>query len=186
MKIGLISDTHIPSMGTEPPPQVREAFKGVDVILHAGDVYIQSCIDWLEQIAPVTVGQSGMATAVEAAPRLSIPLVVELGGYTIGMVHKLELIRLMEDVYPGAMDKEYPKDGPLREELAEIFGRPVDIVVFGYTHEALVETHQGVLFVNPGSPNMVKQIMRTGSVGLLELGPDGPKAEIIPLASLGA
>ncbi|MGO9058450.1 MAG: metallophosphoesterase family protein [Candidatus Binataceae bacterium] len=29
----------------------------------------------------------------------------------------------------------------------------MDIVVFGYTHEAMVETHQGVLFVNPGSPS---------------------------------
>ena len=65
-----------------------------------------------------------------------------------------------------------------------MFGKPVDIVVCGYTHEALVETHQGVLFVNPGSPTMVKQIMELGTVAILELTPEGPEARIIELASL--
>ena len=69
-------------------------------------------------------------------------------------------------------------------ELQEIFGKPVDIVVFGYTHEAMVETHQGVLFVNPGSPTMVKQIMKPGTVAILELTPQSPEARIIELASL--
>ena len=44
MKIGLIADTHIPSMGAEPPSQVVQAFEGVDLILHAGHVDIASCI----------------------------------------------------------------------------------------------------------------------------------------------
>jgi predicted phosphodiesterase len=43
------------------------------------------------------------------------------------------------------------------DSATSIFGKPVDNVVFGYTHEAMVETHQGVLFVNPGSPSLVKQ-----------------------------
>ena len=44
MKIGLISDTHIPSMGPEPPAEVKTAFQGVDLIIHAGDVYTEDCI----------------------------------------------------------------------------------------------------------------------------------------------
>lgn len=184
MKIGLISDTHIPSYGKEPPPQVIPAFEGVDLILHAGDIYIQSCIDWLERIAPVHSATSGFASGAEAAPRISPPQVVEVEGHTIGLIHKLVLMPLPDDVYPGAIAQRLPPGTSLPKELEEIFGRPVDIVVFGYTHEAMVEKHQGVLFVNPGSTSMVKQSIRLGHVALLELTPNGPEARIIELASI--
>ena len=62
MKIGLISDTHIPSMGQEPPPQVLIAFAGVDLILHAGDVYAPSCIEWLERL-PICGDDEGAKAA---------------------------------------------------------------------------------------------------------------------------
>src|SRR5216683_7622331 len=81
MKIGLISDTHIPSMGKEPPGQVIPAFEGVDLILHAGDIYIQSCIEWLERIAPVHASTSWFANMGEGAPRVSQPVVVEVEGH---------------------------------------------------------------------------------------------------------
>ncbi|MBT5700037.1 MAG: YfcE family phosphodiesterase, partial [Gammaproteobacteria bacterium] len=53
MKIGLISDTHIPEAMPELWPHVFEAFRGVECILHAGDIYDFSVLDRLEQIAPV-------------------------------------------------------------------------------------------------------------------------------------
>jgi predicted phosphodiesterase len=59
-------------------------------------------------------------------------------------------------------------------------------VVFGYTHEAMVETHQGVLFVNPGSPSLVKQSRRLGTVAILEITPESRAAWIIDLPVLDA
>ncbi len=53
MKIGLIADPHLPSAGKELSPRVAEVFEGVDLILHAGDIYLASCLDWLEGIAAV-------------------------------------------------------------------------------------------------------------------------------------
>ena len=185
MTIGLISDTHIPSMGKEPPPQVIRAFEGVDLILHAGDVYTQSCIEWLERIAPVQATTSWFSTGAEAAPRVSSPRVVEVDGYSIGMVHKLEMTPLGDDVFPGMIARGYPAGESIPAELEKGFGKPVDIVLFGYTHEAMVETHEGVLFVNPGSPTMVKQVMKLGTVAVLDLTPQGPEARIIELASVG-
>ena len=38
MRVGVISDTHNPSVGDEPPPEVVSGFDGVDVIIHAGDI----------------------------------------------------------------------------------------------------------------------------------------------------
>jgi len=65
--IGLISDTHVRIPGhnvslstlisSELPPQVIEAFKGVDLILHAGDIYSLPVLDDLEAIAPVLAAE---------------------------------------------------------------------------------------------------------------------------------
>src|SRR5574344_1306109 len=53
MIIGLISDTHISNRASNIPEKVFEAFKNVDLILHAGDVIEESVIKELESLAPV-------------------------------------------------------------------------------------------------------------------------------------
>ena len=60
----------------------------------------------------------------------------------------------------------------------------MDIVVFGYTHEAMVETHEGILLVNPGSPSLVGQQVRLGTVAVLDLAADSRQANIIDLSAL--
>ena len=186
MKIGLISDTHIPSMGAEPPSQVIRAFEGVDLILHAGHVEVASCIEWLEHIAPVTATTSWLVGTGEALPRVNTVKVVEAENHAIGLCHELILKSLGDDVIPGAIGRSLPPGDSLPDALQEIFGKRVDVVVFGYTHEALVETHQGVLFVNPGSPSLVKQNIRLGTVAILEITPDSKAARVIYLTTLDA
>ncbi len=53
MKIGLISDTHIPEVTKSLPQEVKETFKDVDLILHAGDIYLPRVLDGLARFAPV-------------------------------------------------------------------------------------------------------------------------------------
>ncbi len=53
MRIGLISDTHIPTAGRDLWPQVYGALRGVDLIMHAGDLHDPVVRDWLEELAPV-------------------------------------------------------------------------------------------------------------------------------------
>ena len=48
MRIGLISDTRIPGIAKEVPPEVIRAFDGVDLILHSGGIQTASVLDWLE------------------------------------------------------------------------------------------------------------------------------------------
>ena len=67
MLIGLLSDTHVRLPGTrvelstltteELPIQIRDAFSGVDLILHAGDIYSLEVLDMLETIAPVLAAE---------------------------------------------------------------------------------------------------------------------------------
>lgn len=184
MKIGVISDTHIPSSGKEPPAEVMTAFAGVDLILHAGHAYVPSCIEWLEQIAPVESSESWVEGSGESLTRNGRVQVLELEGHTIGMAHELILTSLGDDVLPGAIGRSFPRDESLAATLEQIFGRPVDIVVFGYTHEAMVEVHDGVLLVNPGSPSLVRQQVRLGTVAILDLTPNGREARVIDLTAL--
>ena len=184
MKIGLISDTHSPAMGREPPPQVARVLEGVDLILHAGDIYSSDCLDSLELIAPV------LAVEVSPAPvigdhRVAERRVIPVEGYSVGLVHDL-LIKGLEggELVPGIMGARYPSERSLPAELEDFFGRPVNTVVFGHTHVSMVETHQGILFVNPGSPTLPNQLRKLGTVGILELTSELRSARIVDLAAL--
>ena len=85
MRVGLISDTHNPSVGDEPPSEVLAAFKGVDVIIHAGDIYQPECLDWLEKIAPVYAVELGASAHFSDDDRVEdMHRVIELGGHSIG------------------------------------------------------------------------------------------------------
>ena len=48
MRIGLLTDTHLPSTIRDLWDEVRTAFAGVDLILHGGDIVTPRVIDWLE------------------------------------------------------------------------------------------------------------------------------------------
>ena len=106
----------------------------------------------------------------------------ELEGYTIGMVHDLILPGMGGEVMAGSIPREFPSISSLPKAVEHVFGEAVNIVVFGHTHYALVEEHQGVLLVNPGSPSLPRQIRRLGQVAILDLSPDGPEARIVELS----
>lgn len=162
--------------------EVARAFEGVDLILHAGDILIPSCLDWLEGIAPVKAVELGPLGHFNGDSRVADKRVVELDGHSIGMVHDLVLRGMGGEVVPGAFAKRFSPSYSLPKVVEEIFGAAVDIVVFGHTHYALVEEHQGILLVNPGSPGLPMQIRRLGQVAIIELSPAGRKAWIVNLA----
>ena len=55
-------------------------------------------------------------------------------------------------------------------DWAQFFGRPVEVVVFGGTHEPVIEDDGGVLLVNPGSPSLAAEL----TVGELVVGDGAP------------
>ena len=48
----------------------------------------------------------------------------------------------------------------------------------------MVEEHDGILFVNPGSPSVPKNLVKLGSVALLTLTPEKREATIVELTSV--
>ena len=194
MKIGLISDTRIPGVAKEVPAQVTRAFEGVDLILHAGGVQVAWVLDWLEQIAPVkAVGriqggqyESNTPFAVQNAddPRVAQEQVLQVEGHTIGRVNSLDFDFLNDDVIPGIIAAKKFSEGAVAKMVESLFKAPVDIVIFGRTLEAMIEEHDGILLINPGSPTIPRNIMKLGQVAILELTPESREARIIDLTTL--
>lgn len=181
MRIGLISDTLVPSVVKQPPSQIVHAFAGVDLILHAGDITGVECLDWLERIAPVVAIELGPA-AILSDPRVTERRVVDVEGYAIGLTYDLMIPGTGFQPTPGLIAAKFPPERSLPAALQLLFGRPVDIVVSGHTSRSMVEEHQGILFINPGSPSFPNQTVKLGTVGILEITPAGREPRIVNLA----
>ncbi len=168
MRIGLISDTHIPTAGRDLWPQVYNALRGVDLIMHAGDLHDPVVLDWLEPLAPVLAvsgnGDYGgwQRTVPPSDPRLRDSRVLTLDGpdgdpLRIGLVHDLPL-------------PEAPPQRTLEGLMRHFFGGPVNVIVRGSTHAAEITTVKGVLIVNPGSPTFPNHLsLRLGTIGYLDI-----------------
>lgn len=171
MKIGIISDTHISKTEEDVPAIVYEHFANIDMILHAGDIYRLEFLDRLSELAPVVaVAGNGDEYRGINDPRLVDSRVFTVGGLRIGMRHSI--------VYP-----EGPPVWTLEGEMERYFGGPVDIIVFGHSHIALVETCKEVLIINPGSATLPRNLRwQPGTIAILEILGRSATASIINLA----
>lgn len=165
-RIGLISDTHSAGNGRDLPVAVLEALDGVDLILHCGDLECLGVLDYLETIAPV-LAVRGYEDPREAGGRLAdATRVVDAGGLAIGMVHDIQWpgpkIATSGDGTELALE-----EGRAAGLLAAKFGQPVDVVLFGDTHEELVCLWDDVLVINPGSPTYPGRRHRRGALGTI-------------------
>ena len=170
MKIGLISDTHSAGSGWDLPAQVLRAMSGVDQILHCGDLECLGVLDCLETVAPV-LAVRGYEDPYEPGGRLAATSrVVQIDGVSIGMIHDIQWPGPRVTTNNDATGLIFP-EGRGRDILARKFGHPVDVVVFGDTHQEIICYYDGVLLVNPGSPVYPAQHRRgiLGTVGLLDI-----------------
>jgi putative phosphoesterase len=157
LKVGVLSDTHIPGAALSLPPAVFDIFKDVDLILHAGDIVELSVLDELSAIAPVEA-VAGNMDGSEVHLKLPSKKVLSLGGYSVGLIHGKYKI----DVQQEMIMKEFER---------------VDLIVYGHSHKPFWGKVEGVYFLNPGSPTD-KRHAPYNSVALLQVG-DELKAEII-------
>jgi len=171
MKIGLLSDTHIPDIVPRLPEAIAPYFAGVDLIMHAGDIFIARVLDDLQKIAP-TIAARGDGDSGDTVrdPRVKWKHVLSVNGKTIWLIHELP--------YP------YPiQQWRARSVLAEPNSPGPDIVVFGHDHCTIVQTIGGVLLVNPGSPTFLNYRRGPGTLALLEIDEEDVRVNIIELQS---
>lgn len=162
MLIGVISDTHVPERAKMVPQEVLDAFQGVDLILHAGDLTALDALEPLEAISRV-IAVRGNMDSPEARSTFPKEQVMETHGVRIGMTH----------------GSGKPEDLHIRLRKRFEDKRP-DVIVFGHSHEAFAEWVGDVYMFNPGSPTD-DVYAKERSVGLLRIDGDGVRGQIVPL-----
>ncbi|MEK7354665.1 MAG: metallophosphoesterase family protein [Chloroflexota bacterium] len=167
MRIGLLSDTHIPEAESALPQQVLEAFRGVDLILHAGDIYELKVLDELERIAPV-LAALGDDDYARVGKRVKSQHVLDFEGLKLWLVH----------ISP----RFYEARSWLKPPPAEPKGNGIpDIIISGHEHKTIVERSEGILYINPGSPTLLNYKKGLGTVGILELNAGKADVQIVQL-----
>ena len=149
--LGVISDTH----GLLRSEAV-DALRGVDRILHAGDVGAPEILKELESIAPVTAVR-GNVDSGGWARKLPLSEVIEVEGVSIYMLHIFEKLDLK------------PEAAGFR------------VVVYGHSHVPKIEEKNAVLYFNPGSAGP-RRFKLPVTVGRLTVEKDVVRSEIIELS----
>ena len=151
MRIGVISDTHITDKSQELPKKISEVFKGVDLIIHAGDLADLTVIEKLKKICPDVRAVWGNMDPQEVRTQLPEREIIKVNNHSIGLMHgrgaPANLIELLSS--------EFKND-------------PVDIVIFGHSHAGLNKSINGILYFNPGSPTD-KVYAKENTVGIIEI-----------------
>jgi putative phosphoesterase len=156
VKLGIISDTHGLLR-----PEVAPALKGVDRILHIGDVGDASILAELAKIAPVTpirgnIDREGACAKLPETEVVFIENPPHVGLY-IYMLHDLKTLHL----------------DPAAAKFAA--------VLHGHTHVPNFVTKKGVLYFNPGSCGP-RRFELPVTIGILTVKSDGQlKPEIVTL-----
>jgi putative phosphoesterase len=151
MKLGIVSDTHGLLR-----PEVAPALKGVDRILHLGDVGKISILDELAKIAPVTAIRGNIDSDGPCA-KLAETEVVLVEGVYLYMVHDLKALHL----------------DPAAAKFAAVLS--------GHTHVPNFSTKKGVLYFNPGSCGP-RRFELPVTIGLLTVSAHGElKPEVVHL-----
>ncbi|MCH2170796.1 YfcE family phosphodiesterase [Myxococcota bacterium] len=153
MRIGLLTDTHLPGERRALWDEVAEAFSDVDLILHAGDIVTPSVLDWLEDIAPTLAARGNNDMGWED-PRMADRQILDFDGVRLAMVHDME-----------------PEERPVRELMDRYLGgERADVLITGHTHFERLSYRDGIVQINSGSPTHPHLwSTRLGTVGLLEL-----------------
>lgn len=160
MLIGVISDTHIPQSADEIPQSVFSIFKGVDLIIHAGDLTSLDVLNTLGKIAEVKAVRGNMDSQ-EVCLRLAEKQIIKIGNFSVGVIH-------------GGGHPDY-----LLAFVEKQFKEPLDVIVFGHSHNPFNEKRGKTLFFNPGSPTD-KIFSVYNSCGILKID-SGIEGKIIKL-----
>jgi len=162
IKIGVISDTHIPQLADNLPQELVDELAKFDFIIHAGDFEDINTLKSLQRINRV-IAVSGNMDSKEIKDKLKQKEIINVDHHKIGVIHGWgDPHKIAKTVL-----QEFKNDG-------------VQCVVFGHSHQAFNEIIDGVLMFNPGSPTDTIYA-HFKSYGVLETHPTGIKGEIIKI-----
>jgi len=149
-RIVVLSDTHIPLVTKKLPRPVIDELKRADLCIHAGDYIENSVIKAIEKHTAFR-GVRGNMDTEQLRKKLPEKLVFEIESVRIGVTHG-----------SGAPNG-------IRERVAASFKKDkADLIIFGHSHQAYMERHDGCLYLNPGSPTDIFYT-RVNTFGIVEI-----------------
>ncbi len=155
-RIGVVSDTHVPHRLRRLPAVVLDAVRGVDVILHAGDVEDDSVLRALSEIAPVYAVRGNLHwqfTSGVHDQALPAALRLRWGSERIWMTHGHQNFGFsVVDKATSLFDGDEPQrvNDRIIGRLHRARPDGTTMVVFGHSHRSVLRELDGVLYFNPG------------------------------------
>lgn len=170
MKIGVIGDTHIPTLSPLLPFRIAEVFQGLDIILHVGDICELYVLEEFQEMYTLTFAIFGERDSEQVQHYLDEQRIVKFGERRVGMIHGHQFGEYQEQVTGGLrrLFGRQPEMLSFEQFLLQQFAEDeVHAIIFGHTHQPYVKMHKGVLLFNPGSalPGRGRQ----PSVGILDV-----------------
>lgn len=180
MLIGLVSDTHIAgTYQSFPTKEITRVLKGVDLILHAGDIWIPWVLDELEQIAPVLAaqGDDDLEEDIGDDKRVSRRQNLTFEGLNIWVSH---IKPRYSEINPNA-HFSYENIFNQRQSAPKEHVPAPNVIVYGHSHSAAIEDYKGTIYINPGSPTVPEYVVKLGTVGFLDLKAGKVETRIVQL-----
>ncbi len=149
IRLGILSDTHIPDRTAHLPEGILESFSnaGVDAILHAGDICSQSVLDQLSEIAPIHAVQGNRDWLYKFKLPKTLNLTFNNVELTLTHGHVSILQYFLDLAYYGIHNFQYERSYNTLKRVH----RNANFIIFGHTHRQVFSTYKGVTFLNPGS-----------------------------------
>jgi putative phosphoesterase len=167
--LGVIGDTHVPDRRREIDPRILPLFqeRGVQAILHTGDVSAPFVLEQMARLAPV-YAVKGNRDFLRLAG-LPMQRRLEFGGVVIGMAHGHDGLFTYLTDRVVFMFKGYEHARLIPRLLAQFPW--AQVIVFGHGHLTLNRWIDGKLLFNPGSPHFPTEKDNTPSLGFLHIRP---------------
>ena len=182
LRIGVVSDTHVPHRVPHLPERLHALLQGCDVILHAGDLEDPAILDDLNQIAPVYAVRGNLHWQYSLGTHdqnLPAELTFRLGRHVLWMTHgHIHFGYSVIDKLAHWRGKPQLNrvNNMIIARLMRLKPKDADLVVFGHSHKPCAEQIDGTLYFNPGSTMGAGSPTITvvpPSIGFLSLAEDG-------------
>ncbi|WP_073374781.1 metallophosphoesterase family protein [Desulfofustis glycolicus] len=156
-KIGILSDTHRTSCDPAFTLAVMTAFQGCDTIAHAGDVTDARILAAFHGKRVYAV--HGNMCTPSTRSLLPESLSFSVGGYLIALCH--------------GHRADHDRAGYLLGRFPE-----ADAIIFGHTHQPVIQNFGSTLLINPGSFRSTGRYGSPGNYALLTITETGLHAEL--------
>lgn len=159
MNIAILSDTHLKKNTGQLDHLITE-FRNVDLVIHAGDYGGAWVLEYLQNHFNF-IGVWGNTDDDTIKTRLQEKLILKIGPYQVGVCHG---------------------HGKIKTTIERAYNNfecnLIDIIIFGHSHQPMINTKNKVLMLNPGSLTN-KRHERWFSYILLTVDSSGLEAKLI-------